>query len=114
MLEKLQSRQVGGVLPLTKITPQESNHRELSDPEDTLDNNVLSDLVSDEIYYALQEHGLFDEKAIRDYHIRKSFKEFRKTMNTTFAIEKLQQLYPYLQFDTLRKIVYRVGNRKKK
>ncbi len=75
--------------------------------------NLLSDLVSDDVFQTLQEQGLLNDKAIRDYHIRKSFKEFRKDMSTSEAIEKLQQLYPYLQFDTLRKIVYQLTSKKK-
>ncbi len=111
MVENMQTRQVGGIFPL-RSTQEKSE--DVSSQDTLSTSNVLSDLVPDEIYYALQEHGLFDEKAIRDYHIRKSFKEFRQSMSTNQAIEKLQQLYPYLQFDTLRKIVYRVNGRRKK
>lgn len=106
---------IGGVFPLR--SSMESNSRvapEVFTQEAMEEKNLLSDLVPDDIYYTLQEYGLFDEKALRDYHIRKTFKEFRKQMGTTQSIEKLQNLYPYLQFDTLRKIVYKVTAKKGK
>ena len=40
-------------------------------------DNPLSDLISDEIYELLDSHGLIDEKAVRDYQIRKKFKQLR-------------------------------------
>ncbi|MCZ7614322.1 MAG: hypothetical protein M5T52_12505 [Ignavibacteriaceae bacterium] len=37
-------------------------------------DNPLSELISDEIFELLEVHGLIDEKAVRDYQIRKSSK----------------------------------------
>lgn len=103
------STQMGGVYPLRRALQTDPKVN-----QDPLANvNLLSDLVSDDVFQTLQEQGLLNDKAIRDYHIRKSFKEFRKDMSTSEAIEKLQQLYPYLQFDTLRKIVYQLTSKKK-
>ncbi|MEJ2103043.1 MAG: hypothetical protein P8X47_00545 [Ignavibacteriaceae bacterium] len=34
-------------------------------------DNPLSELISDEIYELLESQGLIDEKAVRDYQIRK-------------------------------------------
>lgn len=76
--------------------------------------NILRDIISDEAYYTLREHGLLDEKGLRDYHIRKRFRELRDTMQATEAIEILQKQYPYLQYDTLRKIVYQMNPRRGK
>lgn len=109
-MESNQTQRVGGVFPLTTPSKKVDDKPASQSLQDN--QNVLSDLVSDDIFYTLQEYGLFDEKAIRDYHIRKSFKRFREDMSTNQAIEKLQQLYPYLQFDTLRKIVYKVSKKK--
>lgn len=71
--------------------------------------NPLAELISDDIFELLKERGLFNEKSLRDYQIRKKYKSLReKNINSTDAIDILQGEYPYLQFDTIRKIVYRL------
>lgn len=71
--------------------------------------NPLAELISDNIFELLKERGLFNEKSLRDYQIRKKYKSLReKNINSTDAIDILQGEYPYLQFDTIRKIVYRL------
>jgi hypothetical protein len=73
-------------------------------------DNPLSDLISDEIYDLLDSHGLIDEKAVRDYQIRKRFKLLRSTkVSAGDAIDTIREDYPYLQFDTIRKIVYQIS-----
>jgi hypothetical protein len=73
-------------------------------------DNPLSDLISDEIYDLLDTHGLIDEKAVRDYQIRKRFKLLRATkVSAGDAIDTIREDYPYLQFDTIRKIVYQIS-----
>ncbi len=72
--------------------------------------NPLSDLISDEIYELLTSHGLIDEKAVRDYQIRKKFKQMRANrVSAGDAIDAIREEYPYLQFDTIRKIVYQIN-----
>lgn len=68
--------------------------------------NPLSELIDDETYALLESHGLLYEKALRDYQIRKTYREFRKRMASADAIEKLREAHPYLQYDTIRKIIY--------
>jgi hypothetical protein len=71
--------------------------------------NPLRDLISDEIYELLSSKGLIDEKSVRDYQIRNKFKELRSTkLSASDAIDALREEYPYLQFDTIRKIVYQI------
>ncbi len=70
--------------------------------------NPLADLIDDQSYSLLEQHRLIDQKALRDYLIRKSFREMRERMSAGDAIDKLQQQHPYLQFDTIRKIVYQM------
>ena len=73
-------------------------------------DNPLSDLISDDIYDLLDSHGLIDEKAVRDYQIRKRFKMLRATkVSAGDAIDTIREDYPYLQFDTIRKIVYQIS-----
>ena len=73
-------------------------------------DNPLSDLISDEIYDLLSSQGLIDEKSVRDYQIRKKFKQLRASkISAGDAIDSIREEYPYLQFDTIRKIVYQIS-----
>ena len=73
-------------------------------------DNPLSELISDEIFELLEVHGLIDEKAVRDYQIRKKFKSLRASkISAGDAIDAIREEYPYLQFDTIRKIVYQIS-----
>jgi hypothetical protein len=73
-------------------------------------DNPLSDLVSDDIYELLDSHRLIDEKAVRDYRIRKKFKQLRATkISAGDAIDTIRKDHQYLQFDTIRKIVYQIS-----
>jgi len=73
-------------------------------------DNPLSDLISDDIFELLDTHGLIDEKAVRDYQIRKKFKQLRASkISAGDAIDTIREDYPYLQFDTIRKIVYQIS-----
>jgi len=72
-------------------------------------NNPLSELISDETFNLLSSKGLINEKSLRDYQIRKKFKNLRSNnVNASDAIDTLRREYPYLQFDTVRKIVYHI------
>jgi len=73
--------------------------------------NPLAELISDDVYSLLTSRGLIDEKSVRDYIIRRKFKTLRaKKISASEAIEALREEYPYLQFDTIRKIVYQPRN----
>jgi hypothetical protein len=73
-------------------------------------DNPLSDLISDDIFDLLTAHGLIDEKSVRDYQIRKKFKQMRAgKISAGDAIDSIREEYPYLQFDTIRKIVYQIS-----
>jgi hypothetical protein len=73
-------------------------------------DNPLSDLISDDIFDLLNTHGLIDEKSVRDYQIRKKFKQMRAgKISAGDAIDSIREEYPYLQFDTIRKIVYQIS-----
>ncbi len=72
--------------------------------------NPLDDLISDEIFELLDSKGLINEKSVRDYTIRRKFRELRANeISASDAIDKLRSDYPYLQFDTIRKIVYQIN-----
>ncbi len=82
----------------------------LSPTENSSKNNPLADLISDDIYDLLESRGLINEKSVRDYIIRKKFKNLRDDkLSASEAIDALRNEYPYLQFDTIRKIVYQIN-----
>ena len=73
-------------------------------------DNPLSELISNDIYELLNSHGLIDEKSVRDFQIRKKFRQLRASkVSAGDAIDTIRQHYPYLQFDTIRKIVYQIS-----
>lgn len=73
------------------------------------ENNPLSEFISDETFDLLHSKGLINKKSLRDYQIRKKFRHLRsQNINANDAIDTLRNEYPYLQFDTLRKIVYNI------
>src|SRR5574338_884846 len=70
-------------------------------------SNPLADLISDEIWELLNRRGLINDRSVRDYIIRRRFKTLRsQKVRTGDAIDALRAEYPYLQFDTIRKIVH--------
>ncbi len=69
--------------------------------------NPLKDLISDEVYEILNSRGLLHETSVRDREIRIRFRILRsQKMKVADAIEVLMKDYPYLQFDTIKKIVH--------
>ena len=70
-------------------------------------DNPIPELINDDIYGLLISRGLINEKSVRDYLIKKRFKNMRDSkVRASEAIDTLREEYPYLQFDTIRKIVY--------
>jgi len=75
-----------------------------------LNENPLDGLISEEVFSILDDNNLLSEKGVRDYQIRRSFRTMRLNNVPAFdAIELLRDEYPYLQFDTIRKIVYKLN-----
>ena len=70
--------------------------------------NPLRGILDDETYTFLERNKLFSEKALRDYKIRLLFRDMRNEMSAGDAIDRIREMYPYLQFDTVRKIVYQI------
>ncbi|MEO1480206.1 MAG: hypothetical protein AAFV01_16685, partial [Bacteroidota bacterium] len=74
--------------------------------------NPLEGLISAEVFALLSEHQLLSEKGVRDFQIRRRFRAMRAEDVPAYeAIEELREEYPYLQFDTIRKIVYGLRKR---
>ena len=74
--------------------------------------NPLAGIVSHATYEKLSEHNLLHDKAVRDYHMRRTFRALRREgVSAQEAIAQIRETYAYLQFDTIRKIVYNVNGR---
>lgn len=73
-------------------------------------SNPLAGMLTDEAFMILRSNDLLNEKSLRDYVIRQMFLTLKTdgALKTHEAIKALMDMYPYLQFDTIRKIVYRV------
>jgi hypothetical protein len=75
--------------------------------------NPIGELVSDEDYAILDRHNLLSDNGVRDFQIRQKFRSMRrKNVPAYDAIENLREEYPYLQFDTIRKIVYKLNGKR--
>ena len=77
--------------------------------------NPLSEFVPDALFADLLKHDLINPKSLRDFIIRRTYQRMREELHLSRrkAIQSLQKEYPYLQQDTLLKIVYRIANPKK-
>jgi hypothetical protein len=76
------------------------------------EDNPLAELITDDVYEMLESHDLLNEKSVRDFQIRRKFRTLREDDVPAYdAIELLREEYPYLQFDTIRKIVYKLNKK---
>ncbi|CAN5609203.1 hypothetical protein BH23BAC4_BH23BAC4_09240 [soil metagenome] len=74
--------------------------------------NPLDGLLSDELFAVLHDNQLLSTKGIRDFQMRERFRQLRQEhVPAADAIEELRIDFPYLQFDTIRKIVYGLSRR---
>ncbi|MEM6262578.1 MAG: hypothetical protein AAGI38_08735 [Bacteroidota bacterium] len=72
-------------------------------------SNPIYQIVSDELYSTLEQLNLLNKKVLRDFQIKRRYLELRDQGNRSAdAIDMLLNEYPYLQFDTVRKIIYSV------
>lgn len=71
--------------------------------------NPILNIVPDDMYVKLMKLNLLNKKAIRDIEIRQKYVRLRNEGITAVeAVDKILSEYPYLQFDTMRKIIYSV------
>lgn len=70
-------------------------------------SNIISDIVDDATFKKLFDSRLLDAISLRNYAIRKQYRRLReKNMPSPSCLELIQQEYPYLNFDSLKRIVY--------
>lgn len=68
--------------------------------------NPLKTHISDSVFEFLVKNNLLNEKGVRDFKIRNKFSSLKQKHSTQNSIEILQTDYPYLQYETIRKIIY--------
>jgi len=68
--------------------------------------NIYSDIITDKQFDKLLEIKALNIIQIRNSEIKKKFKDLRVTMRVEPAIEQIRKEYPYIQYDTIKKIVY--------
>jgi hypothetical protein len=71
--------------------------------------NPIANIVPDNMFHALLGMNLLNRKTIRDIEMKRKYNDLRNSgISSIHAIDYLLQEYPYLQFDTMRKIIYSV------
>jgi hypothetical protein len=71
--------------------------------------NPIYQIVSDELYSTLLRLNLLNKKVLRDFEIKRHYLALRNSgLRSADAIDEILEAYPYLQFDTVRKIIYSV------
>ena len=73
----------------------------------------MSDIISDKDYQILKEKGFLIAKEVRNYNLRRKFKEMKDAgMRSDEAAMILSQEHK-LKFGTCRKIIFGTNNKKK-
>ncbi len=71
-----------------------------------MQENPLREYLDDQLFFTLWEKGFLNERAIRDFYIRRKFNQLRHAVRPKEIIEHLQEEFSYLSTETIRKIVY--------
>lgn len=68
--------------------------------------NPLDEFIDLDTYRKLHKMGFLNERAVRDYYIRKQFNSMRSRFKPMEIIHHLQEEFPYLTIESVRKIAY--------
>ncbi len=68
--------------------------------------NPLHEIIPDDLFYKLKTKGFLNERAVRDFYMKKRFEDLKKEYPPKKIFSLLQQEFPYLSVDTVRKIIY--------
>lgn len=72
-------------------------------------SNPIRQILPDDLFRVLLDMNLINRKVLRDYEIKRKYKLLRREgLKSADAIDLLLEEYPYLQFDTIRKIIYSI------
>lgn len=70
------------------------------------DDNPLADLLTDKKFEELQKRGLLSKIGVRNHYMKNLFAQERaKGRDVNEAIEEVRCRFPYLLFDSIKKIV---------
>lgn len=72
-------------------------------------SNPIRQIITDDLFATLVQYNLINQKVLRDFEIKRRYLFHRGNgLRSVEAIDALLREYPYLQFDTVRKIIYSV------
>lgn len=72
-------------------------------------SNPIRQILPDDLFRMLLDLNLINRKVLRDFEIKREYKMMRRRgLKSQEAIDALLSTYPYLQFDTVRKIIYSI------
>lgn len=73
-------------------------------------NNPIRQIIPDDVFQTLQQYNLLNEKVLRDIEIKRRYITLHRQhgVPSAEAIEQILAEHPYLQFDTVRKIIYSI------
>ena len=72
-------------------------------------SNPIRQILPDDLFRMLLDLNLINRKVLRDFEIKREYKMMRRRgLKSQEAIDALLAAYPYLQFDTVRKIIYSI------
>lgn len=74
-----------------------------------ISRNPLEEFLDDGKFRELWDLGFLNERAIRDYYIRKKFWALKNDQKPKQIFTELQTEFSYLSVETIRKIVYSRG-----
>ena len=72
-------------------------------------SNPIRQIITDDLFATLVQYNLINQKVLRDFEIKRRYLYHRSNgLRSVEAIDALLREYQYLQFDTVRKIIYSV------
>ena len=72
-------------------------------------SNPIRQILPDNLFSMLLDLNLINRKVLRDFEIKREYKRLRlQNLKSSEAIDAILDKYPYLQFDTVRKIIYSI------
>jgi hypothetical protein len=71
--------------------------------------NPISEFIPENLYFDLLKKGFLNERAIRDYYLKKKYYTLRSRYTPQDIFSLLQEEFPYICKDTIRKIIYTRG-----
>jgi hypothetical protein len=72
--------------------------------------NPIREFIPDDLYFKLKAKGFLNERAIRDYYLKKRFHFLHSRYSSREIFSRLQREFSYLSEDTIRKIIYSKNN----